>query len=296
MHIEPLETRRLFASITLADGVLTLRGTHFGDIMGANAVGDKITANIIGVMQKDFKTSRVDLIVIKGGDGDDIITNGNADFIPSKLDGGDGNDNLSGGDVNDTLTGGEGKDVLDGRRGNDKVDGGDGNDRIFDQLVFTFRGRSGSDRFIGGGGRDELLYDTRSANLRVSLDGKANDGEFDNGERDNVGPDIEIIMCGAGDDKIVGNSRENRLYGGGGSDRIDGKGGNDRLYADLPQGTGFGNDTLLGGDGDDILYANDSTADTVNGQDGEDKALLGPGGEPGLDLSRNNESEKFYQF
>jgi len=296
MTIEPLETRRMFASVTLAGGVLTIKGTPFDDIIGATITGDRITGTVIGVVSKEFKLSRVDKIVIKGGDGNDVITNGNAETIPANLDGGNGNDNISGGDKNDTLTGGDGKDTVDGRSGNDKVDAGPGNDRIYDQLVFTSQGKSGSDKFIGGSGRDELFYDTRSANLHVSLDGKANDGETGNGEKDNVGADIEIIYCGAGDDVIIGNSRDNRLYGGGGSDRIDGKSGNDRLYADLPQGTGFGNDTLLGGDGDDILYANDSTADTVNGQDGEDKALLGPGGDPGLDLSRNNEIERFYQF
>lgn len=290
-----LEPRRLLAaSFSLSDGVLTIKGTSNDEFGGASLVAGGFINASIGDAFDQFRANRVDKIVVKAGGGDDEISLVGVEDIPCSVRGGDGNDTLSGANGNDTIRGDDGKDQIDPRSGNDKVYGDEGNDSFIDNLRFTSPGFSGKDIFIGGDGRDEISYYARSANLRISLDGEANDGE--DGEKDNVMPDVEVVIGGGGDDRIYGNSRDNRLYGGGGHDRIDAKGGNDRLYADLPQGTGFGNDTLLGGDGDDILYANDSTADTVNGGDGEDKALLGPGGDPGLDRSLNNETEKYYDF
>lgn len=290
--LEPCEARILFAaSITLADGVLTLKGTSRDEFAAAALVGHGMINAQIGTALEQFQASRVDRIVVKAGGGNDEISMLAIEDIPCSVRGGDGNDSISGGNDNDSLYGDDGKDAIDGRGGNDRLDGGAGNDSLLDNLRFEF---SGKDKFAGGAGRDEISYLSRSANLRISLDGNANDGE--DGEKDNVMPDVEVVIAGSGDDILIGNSRDNRLYGGGGSDRIDGKSGNDRLYADLPQGSGLGNDTLLGGDGDDILYANDTTADTVNGGDGNDKALLGPGGNPGLDRSVNNEIERYFDF
>lgn len=291
MWVQHLEARVLMsASITLSDGVLTIRGTSLDDLMGASIKNGRVQGTVNGIV-KDFNPSKVDLVVIRGGGGNDTIS-ALLGTIPAKVSGGDGNDSIATGPERDTIHGDDGIDIIDPGKGNDKVFGDAGNDAFIDHYRFT-QG-SGKDVYSGGKGRDGIVYQGRTDNLRISLDNEANDGA--DGEKDNVMSDVEDVETAYGDDIIIGNSKNNRLWGGGGSDLINGKGGNDRLYADLPQGTGFGNDTLLGGSGDDILYANDSTADTVNGGDGEDKAFLGPGGRPGLDVSLNNETEKFYDF
>jgi hypothetical protein len=64
---------------------------------------------------------------------------------PTKVDGGDGDDELDGpGD--DTLIGGPGNDTLIGQTGNDRLVGGPGKDGL--------NGGSGTDKLVCGGGRD----------------------------------------------------------------------------------------------------------------------------------------------
>jgi hypothetical protein len=68
----------------------------------------------------------------------------------------------------------------------------------------------------GGDPCDQVLYDSRTAPVTITLDGVADDGEA--GEGDNVGADIERATGGSGDDLIVGNAAENFLLGGPGND------------------------------------------------------------------------------
>ena len=114
--------------------------------------------------------------------------------------------------------------------------------------------------FIDGAvsrGADIVDYGARSAAVKATNDGKADDGE--RGEGDNVLHDIENVWGGRGDDVIRGTAGNNRLVGGGGNDRLYGQGGKDML---------------LGGAGDDQLFARDggTDADTLDGGDGNDRA------------------------
>lgn len=85
-------------------------------------------------------------------------------------------------------------------------------------------------------------------------------------------------------DVLYGHGGDDTIIGGFGNDMLDGGDGNDSLYG------GFGDDTLVGGDGRDSLYGgsgNDSLSDegmssTLYGEDGND-TLTGGDGQQWLD-------------
>jgi Ca2+-binding RTX toxin-like protein len=198
-----------------------------------------------------------------GPGGDDVLTgNGGDDDLYGYL----GNDILKAGDGNDYLAGHEGKDLLNGGAGDD--------------YLATMDNKDGPDELIGGPGYDTADYSGRTANLKISLDGKANDGA--KGEGDNVSPSIERVNGGDGNDTLIGNDAPNDLNGGGGKDILKGLGGNDDLDGDegddvLYGGTGneyfgseAGEDKFFGGEGNDTMWAGSSP-------DGRDVYSGGPG-------------------
>ena len=171
------------------------------------------------------------------------------------LNGGDGNDRLIGSPLSDLLNGGGGNDQLSGNNGEDMLDGGPGADLI-----------------SGGGGIDTVNYSMRNTPVWVSLDGVANDGtpaisSAATSEGDNVKPDVENIIGGAGNDRLAGNDLNNRLVGNAGDDVLLGLAGNDVLVG------GPGHDELYGGADDDLLDGRDGQADKLDGGDGTDRAL-----------------------
>jgi Ca2+-binding RTX toxin-like protein len=181
---------------------------------------------------------------------------------------GSGNDQVFGSTGRNTLEGNGGDDLLFGDAGNDSLDGGDGND--------TLDGDRGADIMVGGPDIDTGDYSSRpdTQRLVITLDNQPNDG-FN--ETDNLMSDIEIVLGGAGNDRITagaspigvsiqGNEGDDTLNGGNANDSLEGGAGNDSLVG------GGGNDTLRGGDGDDRLNALDLNNDTVDGGDGDDEA------------------------
>ena len=130
--------------------------------------------------------------------------------------------------------------------------GGEGVD-YFRQLGIS----DGTDVLIGGPGEpDQLDYWARKKSVKVSTDGKANDGYP--GENDNIGSDIENLGGADGNDDFVGSGAAERFKVKGGNDSAKGKGGDDHLLG------GPGNDRLDGGPGTDVL----------NGGPGRDTCIL----------------------
>jgi Ca2+-binding RTX toxin-like protein len=75
--------------------------------------------------------------------------------------------------------------------------------------------------------------------------------------------DLAVTAYGnAGNDWLVGGSKNDFLYGGAGNDWLSGRGGNDTLYG------GAGDDWLLGGDGSDFLDAGSAAEQHVYGGSG----------------------------
>jgi uncharacterized delta-60 repeat protein len=206
--------------VLAADGTLYIEGTTANDTIFVTAVPrsgatpDRVRVLSRGVV-RFFNRSQVKRVHVEASRGNDTVS-GNAFAIPSRLEGGAGND---------TLTGGSGSDRLDGG--------------------------SGADRMAGGAGTDTLYYGSRTRNLTVTLaDNLANDGEA--GEGDNARSDIEIVVAGSGHDTIRGSSGNNTFHGNGGNDRLFGGGGNDTLDGGEGRDSLFGesgNDRLLARDG-----------------------------------------------
>ena len=123
----------------------------------------------------------------------------------------------------------------------------------------TKKGGLGPDQIGGDAGRDTVTYEDRTARITVTLDGVANDGE--DGENDNVGPDVEIVLGGSDWNTVDGDADHNALSGGSSEDLIAGLAGDDRL---------------LGGSGSDLLRARDHAVDDVSCGDDDDLALVDP--------------------
>ncbi len=157
------------------------------------------------------------------------------------------------------------------------VFGGDGDDR------FPMGATPGRGVVVHGGpGRDIVDFSARTANLFVSLDGLANDGEplanGGTGEQDNIdGTDVEVVLGGSGDDELIAGLLDAELHGGPGNDQLDGENGNDILVG------GPGNDVINGGSGDDLILEGGldtlydppiprgTGSDVINGGSGTDK-------------------------
>ena len=179
----------------------------------------------------DLTASEADIIKddvedLVGGSGDDILT-GNA--ISNHIYGGLGDDTLSGGANAGSCT--ADIDILDGEAGDDTFDQGSAADC--------------GDLLNGGAGTDRVDYQARTGDLVITLDTSANDGE--SGEKDNVKPDVEIVIGGGGDDSITGSLNADQLHGGPGDDTLNGGAGSDTLTGDS------GSDTLNGDAGNDIF-------------------------------------------
>ncbi|MEQ8900595.1 MAG: calcium-binding protein [Roseovarius sp.] len=187
-----------------------------------------------------------DTVVESGDDGmtgDDLL--GGGDDAP-------GDDDLLGDDLN----------VIDGTDGADSIDGS----LVGDQIT----GHEGDDTISASGGRDEVFAQDGND---ILLGGNSSD----------------VLWGGAGDDTVIGGAGNDLVQGNAGNDVIFGvdidlnsQGAADLALADtdgssaaLP-GAGddqHGEDTLLGGSGDDDLFA--GGGDTATGGLGVDSFVLG---------------------
>ncbi|MGA2496204.1 MAG: hypothetical protein ABSH20_00595 [Tepidisphaeraceae bacterium] len=241
--IQQLEPRRLLSlSVSVNAGVLIVQGDQANNVI---TVDQNATSLTVALDQSTFSTPlrKVKAIQVFGMAGNDLITLTPNITLPATLYGGAGNDTLVGSNHPCTLSGDDGNDVL--------------------------RPGHGGNVVSGGPGIDTADFSSRTEGLTITLDGKANDGSRAApgvpAENDNVLPDIEIVIGGSGDDKIVGDNLANTLIGGPGNDSLYGMGGNDVLVG------GTGNNYLSGGDGDDVLIAtNLSSGDTLDGGAGND--------------------------
>lgn len=241
-----------------------------------------------GIDVVDYSTRSGSLTITTSGGADDGLS-GEGDDVQSSVEtivGGGGDDTITGSSGPNTILGGSGNDVLSGGAAGtcaedlDTLNGGAGDDTLE-------MGSSADcpDVVIGGGGTDVIDYGDRTNALVISLDTVANDGE--NGEGDNVGRDVEVVLGGAGDDNISGSTGGDELHGGPGNDTLRGLAGNDVLVGDA------GDDTLNGGSGDDeFLESGADTYYTGSPARGAGDDILN-GGPPGA-IIRDDEDKANY--
>jgi len=140
-----------------------------------------------GVDMLDYKTSLLGVDVAlrrgtgQGGDAERDTFGGVEGIIGSRHA-----DVLTGNSRANLIQGLGGKDAIRGLAGADWLYGGRGDD-AFPQG----RNADAGDRVVGGTGDDTISYRSRRNPVKVSKDGRANDGE--RGEGDNVGRTVETV-------------------------------------------------------------------------------------------------------
>ena len=166
-------------------------------------------------------------------------------------------ENAIGGDGDDLIVGTVGVNQLYGMRGDDILAPGAGNDFI-----------------DGGAGSDTLDMSEFTTRLVVNLGNAARQNTSGAGIKTIV--NVENIVSGGGDDRLLGSNDGNMIDGGAGTDELFGLAGNDVLTG------GIGADTLNGGTGNDTArYAGsavgvriDLLAETVSGGDATGDTLI----------------------
>jgi Ca2+-binding RTX toxin-like protein len=216
---------------------------------------------------------------------------------------------LFGGD--DTVRGGRAGDVAYPGAGTDGLALGGGNDTVV--------AGAGSDKLNGGKEDVDSVFSRDGDKVNYALMTGAVDADLDRGTA--IKPngtdrliDIEGLLGSAFNDTLKGDDENNTFLGGAGSDVIDGRGGVDiaifdhlengvlsTFKVDLAKGRavdqsgvtdklknvegafgGFGNDTILGGDGDDILSGGIGGQDVLTGRKGADDFVFA---RPGVSAS-----------
>ncbi len=254
---------------------------------------------------------------IFSGSGNDTIFGGSGS---DRIEGGGGNDSLSGGGDNDTILGGNGNDTLDGVQGDDSLDGGSGDDLIFggdgnDTLVAGNNTGAG-DTLVGGNGDDILIDSFWNATLEGNSGSDIIQVGYGTatviGGEDVSGTDYDRLSFQLSNDAatVTFTGDEAGVYTDSDGDsgtfsQIEGVNGSDQadsMDATLDSSGVFlagrgGDDTLLGGSGDDILTGeegNDSLVgggggDVIIGDEGSD-TLLGGAGDDFLEGGLGNDS------
>ncbi len=264
---------------------------------------------IFGEQGDDFLSGDEGNDTVSGGEGDDTVLGGDGDDL---VLGDQGDDTLSGGADNDVLIGGVGEDTAHGddgddvfiaevSDGDDHYDGGEGADTYVlsattapatvnleaEEATSSVTGTDeliDFENVIGSLGDDEITGNDEANDLNGSLgDDEIKGGEGDDtlqGDEGNdelegeAGDDLFVATVGDGDDTYDG---------GEGEDTFDASELTERVEIDLEAGTvtstQSGVDTVhdienvIGGEGDDVITANES-ANKLFGGHGNDKFVF----------------------
>jgi Ca2+-binding RTX toxin-like protein len=166
------------ADVRLQHHTLRVRGTEANDAIALRlAAGDPTAVQVDlgddGSADFSFPRAAIEKISVKTRGGVDRVriddTNGAfTNAIPTKIDGGPGNDTIAGGAGAETLKGGPGDDTIDGNAGNDVSDLGPGDDS------FVWDPGDGSDTIEGGPGTDAMVFNGAAASETVDLSANGN--------------------------------------------------------------------------------------------------------------------------
>lgn len=304
-------------NVALDNGTLYVQG---GGNITIFEAGDQLFVNSNGMLSQ-FNKADVNFIAGIGTANSDTFLNFSS--IDSVYYGADGNDFLVGGSGMDLLKGGNGTDLVFGGAGNDDItgDGGadfligaggndvirtDGMDQLFtdagDQVIsprqlgdpsVSFNLGADGTLQITGNGSDNMVQVDQDAmnNIMVTADGQTftfdgtmvtglqvnglagNDRLINNTNLTatiNGGDGNDVIRGGMGNDVLSGDMGNDVVTDVGGvSNLLVGGDGNDTLWALSPTGQ----DVLLGGAGNDTLYAIVGGQNIAVGGDGADTVI-----------------------
>jgi hypothetical protein len=230
--------------VTIArEGSNLLLSAEAGDSLSAPGVCTRRSASSVSCPQGSSTVVNVDL---RGGDDTLTVTLPDTPALSLVASGGSGNDGLdASGAAAGALRGDAGDDRLLAGRGAFDLTGGAGSDELVGgpagshTRLIADAAADGADRLLGGPGADSADYSARTAAVRLTADGVADDGAT--GEGDNIAPAVETLVGGSGPDVLAG---------------------------------GPGASVLMAMAGDDQVQARDDAADQVDCGDGTDAAVL----------------------
>ncbi|CAK27818.1 Uncharacterized protein wiht hemolysin-type calcium-binding regions [Synechococcus sp. RCC307] len=225
---------------------------------------------------------------VEAKEGDDRLYGG---YGNDTLNGGDGNDEiygemdddkLYGGNGDDRLTGGDGADYLDGGNGSDTYIVDDERDTIVDSgtdsgidtVIYRYYSKS----YSLTKGIEKIVLPTSVKLSSMKITGNASHNSIETGDKN------DILEGGAGNDLLNAALGDDTINGGSGRDTAQFSGRNNCINLNTTkwQNTGDGRDRLISienvnaGSGNDIVKGNRS-ANTLNGQNGDDKLYGGNG-------------------
>ncbi|MBR2774032.1 MAG: calcium-binding protein, partial [Selenomonadaceae bacterium] len=262
-----LVNKRTTADIPLeayAGGYMFMR--YFAKQAGTDTTFDYDTYRKTVSVKDNFAINYHDKVTMKGGSGNDSITNSGANV---SINAGAGNDDVINYYNKVTILGGNGDDVLNNNEGaNVSINGGKGNDQLVNSgAKVTLSGGAGNDIFtntggnsvilIGGSGNDNLANNINS----VATNSSATNGfekskkisaskETSNGATlaSSDGKFYSVKFTGGKNISISGGSGNDSIYNDGGADAtIYGGTGNDKIT-----NYGYGAE-IYGGDGNDDI-------------------------------------------
>jgi Ca2+-binding RTX toxin-like protein len=192
LGVESLEGRIVLAAAIgwdRASRTVSIVGSEGNDSAQIRQQGANLVVSLnsaAGRLSRTVPAAQVSRMVFTGLAGNDTFTNQTA--IPSRANGGAGDDvlrggrgvdQLIGGDGSDQLYGGAGTDSLRGGLGNDELHGGAGNDALHGEKGNDwFDGAAGRDTLVGGDGMD-LEVDTADRFADGDTDGDGYDNDYD---------------------------------------------------------------------------------------------------------------------
>lgn len=301
---EPLEPRRLLASITILDGVITAQGTAADDDISVAVRGQDLEV-VIGGLARRYAQALVRQLNLDALAGNDrIVISEDISFdVDLRVNCGAGNDTVSPGSGGLAIVeANEGVDTLDFSAHSHGVDFGnsDGPDiyrferdgltvrvscrdfeiingsRFRDVLWYrgsedvTILGNGGKDVLIGGDGDDVLSGGSQNDALIGGpgsdfLVGSAGRGDTVSYYGWSLGP-VSVTFDGIANDGMITDQYGNPPENDNVSETIENVGGSE--YADFIRGTGRANH-ILGFGGDDTIEGG-SGNDTIDGGAGAD--------------------------
>ena len=182
-------------------------------------------ADALSDCQKNLINTFVNGVADSGSSDDDEVYGGNGSDI---IFGDDGADGASASGGNDIIEGGADNDFIDGDAGDDRITGGSGEDIIY--------GGQGNDTLDGGAGNDIVFGDD-------GWTGYASKNPLGNGLLVDNGGDSQTLTFGNTINAFIGNFE---------------------IYAEALSNTSGGADTIIAGNGSDI----------VDGQSGDDSYIV----------------------
>lgn len=255
-----------------AGGNESVDGGHGDDTITANSsdveppLGEKHVASLLGGEGNDLIFGGGGDESMDGGSGDDTLyaSDGTGDDEEADSDtvmGGDGNDLIFGAGQGQ-LVGGEGNDLIFGGGGEESIDGGSGDDTLVSSSGSDQDGAEYEDDTVSGGEGNDLIF---GGGGNESVDGGLGDDTIVGSiNSDTVSADGGDDQAGHGEDTLLGGGGNDLIFGGGGNDSLEGGSGSDTLIAGAGDDTivategdpesGLG-DTVLGGEGNDLIFS-----------------------------------------